>query len=614
MHAYYVVNIHTSCKQIRSKNQRSPSAAAPQYYMEEATIAVSEMSNIPLPSRSTDVSCVAVSNWTLSPSRKGGDDNKKGADAGTVSKRYTKRHLLAVAAAAVVVSGTGDVASLVTVNEGGKGSSEIKTTAHKNDAVIERGGSLENINSLLDEKRRKKVGTLFAENNYLLFYPHAGYTNQIIALGKAAELARLVNRTLVLPPVLPHCPDGPKKYAWGCQANEKTDVATTRALDGAFKVVVAGRKKFPSFTEIVDFDLFPTEYKFVDQPDFVDMFLEYHRIDTKGANLTTEEARHDHFLRVERLIRENFRRGNRSLELHELMYSSSGDGGHRHNEAIVALFQKNFPEQRSRVAVIGSAFRLNLQNSKMVQPFVQPTEKFRRILGHILSCIGTEFVAAHIRIPDFYVWTPKEIGPDCLQQRDLREMFSKLLTKIGEYKPAKPALMHAPLDDTSGAHDSICSSSSNGSKIIYLGSNLDRAKECVQAILLNGKTLGRGRNSSAATGTAQPKPTAASTKNANNSRIRPENIITLADVVTANPHKIQELIDHIQLEDSTKDLVLDQLLLGIGRVLVTENGMSIRSTFARMLRCRQDHRKDVLSRIWHSTQSAAGGAEECMHW
>ena len=45
------------------------------------------------------------------------------------------------------------------------------------------------------------------------------------------------------------------------------------------------------------------------------------------------------------------------------------------------------------------------------------------------------------------------------------------------------------------------------------------------------------------------------TKIANNSRIRPEKIITLADVVTANPHKIQELIDHIQLEDSTKDLV-----------------------------------------------------------
>ena len=565
--------------------------------MEEANIAVSEMSNISLSSRSTDVSRVAVSNWTLSSSRKGGDDDKKGADAGTVSKRYTKGHLLAVAAAAVVVSGTVDVASLVTVN-----------------------------NSLLDEKRRKKVGTLFAENNYLLFYPHSGYTNQIIALGKAAELARLVNRTLVLPPVLPHCPDGPKKYAWGCQANgnrvrqTKIDVATTGVLDGAFKVVVAGRNKFPSFTEIIDFDLFPTEYKFVDQPDFVDMFLEYHRIDTKGANLTTEEARHDHFLRVERLIREHFRRGNRSLELHELMYSSPKDGGHRHNEAIVALFQNNFPEQRSRIAVIGSAFRLqeafrmNLQNSKLVQPFVQPTEKFRRILGHILSCIGTEFVATHVRIPDFYVSKPEEMGPDCFQRRDLRETFSKLLKKIGEYKPAKPALMHAPLDDTSGAHDSNCSSSSNGSMIIYLGSNLDRAKECVQAILLHGKTLGRGRNSSGAAHTSQPQPTAASTKNANNSRMRPENIITLADVVTANPHKIQELIDHIQLEDSTKNLVLDQLLLGIGRVLVTENGMSIGSTFARMLRCRQDHRKDVLSRIQHSTQPAAGGTEECMHW
>ena len=41
------------------------------------------------------------------------------------------------------------------------------------------------MSALVDQRKSSP----FAESKYLLFYPHAGYTNQIIALGNAAELA-----------------------------------------------------------------------------------------------------------------------------------------------------------------------------------------------------------------------------------------------------------------------------------------------------------------------------------------------------------------------------------------------------------------------------------------
>lgn len=476
-------------------------------------------------------------------------------------------------------------------------------TARTNDTAIEReeweGSLTRDLLSSLDEEGKVPLSRRFTESNYLLFYPHSGCTNQIIALSKAAELARFVNRTLVLPPVMPHCPDGPKKYAWGCFANTKPEKATIRVLSSAFKSIVAGRQRFPSFTEIIDFDLFPMEYKFVE--DFMDMFLDYHGIGAEAANFTMAGDAEEQHSMVKRLILDQFHIGNKSSELHELMYSIPGEG---HNQAVEMLFRENFPEERSRVAVVGSCYRVNMLNSHLVKeeplpverPFVQPTENFLMVLGHILLHIRTDFVAAHVRIPDIYVWEPERLGPDCTQRRDLRETFSNLFKKIeGE------AALHVPFNSTTDVHDSS-NDDGNSSRIIYLGSNLDRAKECFKTMLSwyslynERKNLVRGTNS---TGTAQqPTPLTVSTKSSNS--INSESAITLEDVVADNPNNIQELMGQIRPEESTKELVLDQLLLGIARVLVTENGMEIGSTFTRMLQCRHDHRKDVLSSIRRS--------------
>jgi len=41
-------------------------------------------------------------------------------------------------------------------------------------------------------------------NRYLLFYSHSGFSNQLIGMERVAYLALATNRTLVLPPVVPH--------------------------------------------------------------------------------------------------------------------------------------------------------------------------------------------------------------------------------------------------------------------------------------------------------------------------------------------------------------------------------------------------------------------------
>jgi len=42
------------------------------------------------------------------------------------------------------------------------------------------------------------------KSNYLYYYAHSGFSNQLIGMAKAAQLAYYTNCTLILPPFLPH--------------------------------------------------------------------------------------------------------------------------------------------------------------------------------------------------------------------------------------------------------------------------------------------------------------------------------------------------------------------------------------------------------------------------
>lgn len=435
----------------------------------------------------------------------------------------------------------------------------ITAGQRKQERTISFDGEKQTQNFSFDEEKQTRNFS-FDKSSYLLYYPHAGFTNQLFAIIRASELARLTNRTLVLPPVLPHCPDEPKEYGWGCQKHEPVEIAIQRVLKDAKRVASVGREMsaFPSFAEIIDFDSAPAPYSFVDLPDFMDAFAEYHGIDNADAaekkNLTGEakiQARIKRRRELEGLVDDEFAVGNMTLQK---MMSKSYEGPVSNRDAPT-IFLENFRNE-DRVAVTASAFNFKLKVKSHTPIWsLRPTEKFVAVLHRIVAQIGTGYVSLHIRFGDWYVSKLETLNQDCGKDSFMVNTFEKIYQMI---------------------EDEVGAGRADADGIVYLGSNLNRAKECFDTILGSRKATKVGRNGTVAAGVG--------------------NVTTLFDVLAADP-RIRDLMGEIRLEENTKASVLDQLLIGLGKVMLTENAMGMGSTFQNMLRVRHKHREDLLSRI-----------------
>ena len=87
---------------------------------------------------------------------------------------------------------------------------------------------------------------------YLLYYSHSGFSNQLIGLDRALWLAEWSNRTLVLPPVLPHCPVAGVKFPdYACRPGLpwNSQKAIKRAQLDAWKAYQS--LQFPSWTQLI---------------------------------------------------------------------------------------------------------------------------------------------------------------------------------------------------------------------------------------------------------------------------------------------------------------------------------------------------------------------------
>lgn len=72
------------------------------------------------------------------------------------------------------------------------------------------------------------------------------------------NLARDTQRTLVLPPVLPHVGDVTKKYDWGPRVNEVIEETSYIQMvkQDALQVAMGDPEQFSSFQALVDFNFF----------------------------------------------------------------------------------------------------------------------------------------------------------------------------------------------------------------------------------------------------------------------------------------------------------------------------------------------------------------------
>ena len=120
---------------------------------------------------------------------------------------------------------------------------------------------------------RKKETTEYQQGNaelYLLFWNAAGFSNQLISLSRAAQIAYATNRTLVLPPVLPHFSFQHKlkytnfKYRSGPRCNKEEEIYHQTQI-------AREPNKFPSYEALFNFDSVTEKtngLKVIDMPTF----------------------------------------------------------------------------------------------------------------------------------------------------------------------------------------------------------------------------------------------------------------------------------------------------------------------------------------------------------
>ncbi|KAL7479223.1 hypothetical protein ACHAW6_004966 [Cyclotella cf. meneghiniana] len=108
---------------------------------------------------------------------------------------------------------------------------------------------------------------------YLFFYAHAGFSNQLFALQRAMYIGFATDRTVIVPPLLPHIGSG-TPYKFGGRAGKNFHIANKIAVDDAVTVMsLHNRTEFPSWSEIIDYSVLTkkTGVHLIDLFDFMRM-------------------------------------------------------------------------------------------------------------------------------------------------------------------------------------------------------------------------------------------------------------------------------------------------------------------------------------------------------
>ena len=255
-----------------------------------------------------------------------------------------------------------------------------------------------------------------SNENYLIYFSFDGFSNQIIGFQRAAQLAWSVNRTLVIPPVLPHnqkkstpppfdafpgrkgpsgsCRDQPQKYSL-CVEGILRDARAV--LDG---------KPFPSLTNLVDVDLLRKQVpglRVIDFPEFM--------------SLTN---RHEALKREFWAMNETL--GTTGLDLDGRCTIQET----RSYPKLLLYFNARFGSKR--IAMIGSAF--NLQNkfenhtiSAQLLNFPL-TPRMHVLIQGIRSKLPSRYIGVHMRFKDDATF-------DCASnETEIATAFHNVVTEI----------------------------------------------------------------------------------------------------------------------------------------------------------------------------------------
>jgi hypothetical protein len=246
-----------------------------------------------------------------------------------------------------------------------------------------RNFSLAILDSSRDVYNTTPTSSLYTSSSsnkkYLFYYTHAGFSNQLIALQHAMQLAHSTNRTVIVPPLLPHR-GNKSKYAFDGRNGKSFQEAVDAAVEDIKTVMsMKGREEYPSWTEVFDYDAKATGVNLIDLYDFVkDDSYNMHNMLNKTTIMDGVDP-----------------------------IKNGGDWN-----AFVRHFNQHFGNQT--LAIIGSAYNIQIDAAfathdedaaKRIHQAVHsftPSIKVINLLRAAFSYMPEQYVGVHIRFGDLF--------------------------------------------------------------------------------------------------------------------------------------------------------------------------------------------------------------------
>jgi len=413
--------------------------------------------------------------------------------------------------------------------------------------------------------------------SFLVYHTHSGFSNQLMGLQRAAQLAYATGRILVLPPVLPHNTKEVQRYpSWksqsggaSCEAYQRTNLFQRQAQrDALIASQLQNWSNFPSYHGIINFTnlTHQTGLQVIDLDEFMK------RQKKRGSASSKELFRfltNSHNTSTSTWCNGNIKRKVYPSKNPEKKCELEPTVPY---EELVRRFQKEISSQHERVetiqgqdyvkdctvANIGSAFILrndfDYPNKDIFDtffanyPLVSP---WNEILQTLLANIPhQEFWGAHVRTEDNKV--------ECDLASTLYQNAARQLVKWNQESDLNP---------------SISTSKTNSSaSLVVVGRTNRNSQKCLQQALQQEMSD-------------------------RNVTLVPPTVMTVGDLIDSNPQREQlnQWIQSIPMEISTTYLLLDQFTLSLARHVTMTSVFG--STFQALIENRHGFRNENLANL-----------------
>ncbi|KAG7345211.1 hypothetical protein IV203_032742 [Nitzschia inconspicua] len=432
---------------------------------------------------------------------------------------------------------------------------------------------------------------------FLLFFAHSGYSNQVIALQRAAQLAYKLNRTLVVSPVLPHKGDAADLFpSWNsasyvsiCYALRHHEVIQNWTLGQArlAKETKGPLARFPSFHSIMDFgalqnstglqvldldEFMQQEHKRSTPKKSLSFFKSYNASIYSFCNANIDHNVTNHVSNHQCQI--NSPRNYAELVDHIQQQMAKQHGSQEWDE------DKQYARD-CRVVNIGSGFVLsnNFAKDPMApafnaffsnQPLVEPWNRILKML--LKERCSNNIIGVHVRTLD-----DKTACEDntALYDNAAEQVLQRIANRESTATSKKNTKNKIP-----SKHLVIIGRANRNSKVC-LKQALTKAISTIQnkGISINITMT----NSSSNTNTLPSIPA----------------VLTVNDLIDQHEDKkqLEKWIDSIPLEVSTRYLILDQLVLAMASELVMQKAYAFGSTFQLLIVNRQKYLKENIKAL-----------------